>query len=59
MVEEMELMDSWMKDVRGFDDWRASHRDLLSVQIRMYNDGWLAVVDVHIKVDCMTTAFSS
>lgn len=48
-----------MKDVRGFNDRSASNRDLISVQIRMVNDEWLAVVDFHIKVDSMAAAFSS
>ena len=30
--DEMELMELWMENVRGCDDMRASHKDLLSVQ---------------------------
>ena len=48
-----------MKDIRGFDDRSVSHRDLLSVQIRMVVDGWLAVVDVYVKVDSMAAASST
>ena len=48
-----------MKDIRGFDDRSVSHRDLLSVQIRMVVDGLLAVVGVHVKVDSMAAASSS
>ena len=70
----MELMDSWVKDIQGFDDRSASNRDLLSVQIRewfcectnkfkkkknMVNDSWLVVVDVHDKADSMAAASSS
>ena len=30
--DEMELMELWMENVRGCDDMRASHKDLLYVQ---------------------------
>ena len=30
--EEMELMELWMENVQGWDEMRASHKDLLSVQ---------------------------
>ena len=30
--DEMELMELWMDSVRGCDDMRASHKDLLYVQ---------------------------
>ena len=30
--DEMELMELWMENVRGCDDMRASHKDLLHVQ---------------------------
>ena len=30
--DEMDLMELWMENVRGCDDMRASHKDLLSVQ---------------------------
>lgn len=53
MEEKLELMYSWIEDVRGFDDRSALHRDLLSVQIRMLIDGWLTVVDVHDHADSM------
>ena len=33
--DEMELMELWMENVRGSDDMRASHKDLLSVQKSM------------------------
>ena len=39
MDGEMELMDSWKKDLRGFDGIIASQIDLLSVQIRMVDSG--------------------
>ena len=58
MEEEMELIYSWIEDIYGLDDRSASHRDLLSVQIRMVIDGWLAVVDAHDKDDSMATASS-
>ena len=30
--DKMELMELWMENVQGWDEMRASHRDLLSVQ---------------------------
>ena len=48
-----------MKNILGFDDRGTSHRDLLCAQIRTVNDGWLAVVDVHVKADSMAAASSS
>lgn len=54
-----ELIDSWMKDVQGFDDKSASLRDLLYVQIKMVDDSWFAGVDVHIKTDSRAAASSS
>ena len=29
---EMELMELWLDNVRGWDEMRASHKDLLSLQ---------------------------
>ena len=40
MEDEMELMELWMKEVQVFDDMRASHKDLLSVQTRMVIHEW-------------------
>ena len=48
-----------MNDVRRLDDRSASHRGLLSVQIRMVNGGWLAEVDVHVRADFMAAASSA
>ena len=36
--DEMELMKMRMEKVRGCDDMRASHKDLLSVQNRTVNE---------------------
>ena len=58
MEEKIELMDSRMKDLQGFDDISASQRDLLPVQMRMGNDGWLVVVDIHLKAYSMTATSS-
>ena len=59
MEEEIELMELWIEEVRGFDDMRASHKDLLSVQKRMVVEVLLAVVDVQVKADSMVAASSS
>ena len=32
---KMELMKLWMEGVRGWDEMKASHKDLLSVQMSM------------------------
>ena len=45
--------------VRGYDDMRASHKDLMFVQKWMVIEGWLAVVDVQVKADSMAAASSS
>ena len=58
MEEKIELMDSRMKDLQGFDDISASQRDLLPGQLRMGNDGWLVVVDIHLKAYSMTATSS-
>lgn len=58
MEEKIELMDSRMKDLQGFDDISASQRDLLPVQLRMGNDEWLVVVDIHLKAYSMTATSS-
>ena len=34
-MELMELMELWMENVRGCDDMRTSHKDLLSAQKSM------------------------
>ena len=35
MEDQMELMELWMENVRGWDEMRASQKDLLSVQKSM------------------------
>ena len=46
MEDEMELMELWMEDVQGWDEMKASHKDLLSVQKNMVIEWWLALVSV-------------
>ena len=46
MEDEMELMESWMEDVQGWDEMKASHKDLLFVQKNMVIEWWLALVSV-------------
>ena len=38
MEDEMELMELWMEDVQGWDEMKASHKDLLSVQKNMVTE---------------------
>ena len=59
MEEEMELTEVWIEEVRWFDDMRASHNDLLSVQKSMVIEGWLALADVQDNADSMAAASSS
>ena len=35
MEDQLELMELWMENVRGWDEMRASQKDLLSVQKSM------------------------
>ena len=56
---DMELMELWMENVRGLDEMRASHKDLLSVQNSTEIEGWLALVDVQDSADSVAAAFSS
>ena len=55
----MELMELWIENVLGWDEMRASHKDLLSVQKSMEIEGWLALADVHNSADSMAVASSS
>ena len=57
--DEMELMELWIEEVRGFDDLRDPHNDLLSVQKSMMIEGLLALVDVQDNADSMAAASSS
>ena len=59
MEEVMELMELWIGVVQGFDNIRALHKDLLSVQKRLVIEGWLVLVDVQVEDDSMTAASSS
>ena len=44
MEDEMELIELWIKEVRGFDEMRALYNDLLSVQKSMEIEERLALV---------------
>ena len=59
MEEETELTEVWIEEVRWFDDMRASHNDLLSVEKSMVIEGWLALADVQDNADSMAAASSS
>ena len=59
MEEDMELMELWTENVWGWDEMRASHKDLLSVQKSMEIEGWLALVGVQDSTGSMAAAFSS
>ena len=55
----MELMELRIENARGWDEMRASHKDLLSVQKSMEIEGWLALVNVQDSEDSMAAASSS
>ena len=55
----MELMELRMQNLRGCDDMRASHKDLLSVQKSTVIEWWLALVNVQDNPDSMAAASSS
>ena len=59
MEDDMEFMELWIENVRGWDEMRASHKDLLSVQKSMEIEGWLALVDGQDSADYMGAASSS
>ena len=59
MEGEMELMELWMENVRGWDEMRASHKDVLPVQKSMDIEGWLALVSVQDSADSMAATSSS
>ena len=44
--------------MRGFDGINTSRRDLVFVQMSMVIEGWLALVDVHVKVNSMAAVSS-
>ena len=46
MEDDMELMELWVEEVRGFDEMRASCKDLPSVQKSVEIKVWLELVDV-------------
>lgn len=41
MEDKMALTELWIEEVRGFDEVRALHNDLLSVQESIVIEGWL------------------
>ena len=59
MEDDMELMELWIENVQGWDEMRASHMDLLSVQKSVEIEGWLALAAVQGSADSMAAASSS
>ena len=57
--DDMELVELWIENVRGWDEMRALHKDLLTVQKSMEIEGWLALADVQDSLDFMAAASSS
>ena len=58
MEDEMELLESWIEEVRGFSDMRAWHNYLLSMQKSMAIEGWLALVKAQDDADFMAVGSS-
>ena len=59
MEDDVELMELWIENVRGWNEVRPSHKDLLSVQKSMEIEGWLTLVDVQDSADSMAATSSS
>ena len=59
MEDKIELMKLSIEEVGGFDEMRASHNDLLSVQKSLEIERWLLLVVVQNSADSMTAASSS
>ena len=59
MGDDIELMKVWIENIGGWDETRASHKDLLSVQKSMEIEGWLVLVDVQDCADSMAAASST
>ena len=59
MGDDIELMKVWIENIRGWDETRASHKDLLSVQKSMEIEGWLVLVDAQDCADSMAAASST
>ena len=56
---DIELIELWVENVQGWDEMRASHKDLRSVPKSMEIGEWLPLVDVQDGANSMATAFSS
>ena len=52
-------MELWIENVLGWDEMRASHKYLLSVQNSMEVNGWLVLADDLDSADSMAAASSS
>ena len=48
MEDNMKFMELWIENVRRWDEMKASHKDLLSVQKSKKNEGWLVLMDDQI-----------
>ena len=59
MEGDMEVMKLWIENVQEWDEMRALHKDLLSVQKSMENEGWLALVEVQDSTDSMSMKAAS
>ena len=59
MEGDMEVMELWIENVQEWDEMRALHKDLLSVQKSMENEGWLALVEVQDSTDSMSMKAAS
>ena len=57
-IHWMKMKDE-MEEVRGFDEMRASHNDLLSVYKSIVFERWLALMNVQDNADSMTAVSSS
>ena len=59
MEDDMDLMELWIENVRGWNEMSASRKDLLSVQKSIEIERWLVLVDVQDSADSMAADSSS
>ena len=52
-------MEDEMEEIRWFDEMRASHNDLVSVQNSILFERWLALMDGQDNADSMAAVSSS
>ena len=57
MEDDMELIELWIENIRGWHEMRASHKNLQSMSLEV--EGWFALVEVQGSADFMAAASTS